>query len=64
MQYLPNFLYAIGFALHGDVLARLLNGTFGMLAAVALAGLSAAASAARRAARARSSSRCRSRGRS
>ena len=39
MQFLPNFLFALGFALHGDVVARLLNGTFGVLAAVALAAL-------------------------
>jgi 4-amino-4-deoxy-L-arabinose transferase-like glycosyltransferase len=41
MQFLPNFLYALGFALDGDVLARLLNATFGVLAAVALARLAA-----------------------
>ena len=39
MQFLPNFLFAIGFALRGDVLARLLNGTIGVLAALALATL-------------------------
>jgi len=39
MQFLQNFLFAIGFALHGDVLARLLNGTIGVLAALALANL-------------------------
>src|SRR5262249_46383234 len=37
MQYLENFVFAIGFALRGDVLARLLNGTSGILAACALA---------------------------
>lgn len=39
MQYLQNFLFAIGFALRGDVLARFLNGTFGVLATLALASL-------------------------
>jgi hypothetical protein len=39
MQFLPNFLFAIGFALSGDVLARFLNGTTGVLAALAVARL-------------------------
>jgi hypothetical protein len=39
MQFLPNFVFALGFALHGDVLARLLNGAMGVLAALALASL-------------------------
>jgi len=39
MQFLPNFVFAIAFALRGDVLARFLNGTFGVLAALALAAL-------------------------
>jgi hypothetical protein len=39
MQFLQNFLFAIGFALHGDVLARLVNATLGVLAALALAVL-------------------------
>jgi hypothetical protein len=39
MQFLQNFLFAVGFVLHGDVLARLLNGTIGVLAALALASL-------------------------
>jgi hypothetical protein len=39
MQFVPNFAFAVACALRGDVLARLLNGTFGVLAAIALAGL-------------------------
>ena len=39
MQFLPNFVFAIAFALRGDVLARLVNGVFGVLAALALADL-------------------------
>lgn len=39
MQFLPNFLFAVGFALSGDVLARLLNVTLGVLAALALGAL-------------------------
>src|SRR5439155_11658060 len=39
MQYLPNFVFALGFALRGDVLARLLGGTFGVLAALGVARL-------------------------
>ncbi len=39
MQFLQNFLYAIAFTLRGDVLARLLNGAIGVLATLALAGL-------------------------
>jgi hypothetical protein len=39
MQYLQNFVFALGFALSGDVLARFLNGTVGVLTAVALAAL-------------------------
>jgi hypothetical protein len=39
MQFLPNFLFAIAFTLRGDVLARLVNGAFGVLAALALATL-------------------------
>lgn len=39
MQFLQHFLFAIGFALRGDVLARFLSATFGVLAAFALAGL-------------------------
>jgi hypothetical protein len=39
MQFLPNFLFAVAFALRGDVLARLLNGTMGVLAALALGGV-------------------------
>jgi hypothetical protein len=39
MQFLQNFVYAIGFALRGDVLARLLGGTTGVLATLALAAL-------------------------
>jgi len=39
MQFLPNFVFALGFALRGDVLARLLNGAMGVGAALALATL-------------------------
>jgi 4-amino-4-deoxy-L-arabinose transferase-like glycosyltransferase len=39
MQFLPNFLFAVGFALSGDVLARFLNGATGVLAALAVARL-------------------------
>src|SRR5437870_472204 len=39
MQFLPNFVFALGFAARGDVLARLLNGTMGVAAALALATL-------------------------
>ena len=39
MQYLQNFVFALAFALRGDVLARLLNGTFGVLATLALTSL-------------------------
>ncbi len=39
MQFLQNFAYAIAFALRGDVLARLLNGVSGVLAACALGRL-------------------------
>ena len=39
MQYLPNFLFAIGFALRGDVLVRLLHGAFGVLTAAAVGRL-------------------------
>src|SRR5581483_10515604 len=39
MQYLQNFVFAVAFALRGDVLARLLSGTFGVLATLALAAL-------------------------
>ena len=39
MQFLPNFVFALGFALSGDVLARLLNGAMGVGAALALAAL-------------------------
>ncbi|HYR95943.1 MAG TPA: hypothetical protein VEM57_04365 [Candidatus Binatus sp.] len=39
MQYLPNFLFAIGYALRGEVLARLVNGALGVLAALSLATL-------------------------
>jgi hypothetical protein len=39
MQYLQNFVFAIGFALRGDILARFLNATFGVLATLALATL-------------------------
>jgi hypothetical protein len=39
VQFLPNFVFALAFALRGDVLARLVNGAFGVLAALALSGL-------------------------
>jgi hypothetical protein len=39
MQFLPNFVFALGFALGTDALPRLVNGTFGVLAALALAAL-------------------------
>jgi hypothetical protein len=39
MQYLQNFVFAVAFALRGDVLARFLSGTFGVLATLALAAL-------------------------
>ena len=39
MQFLQNFVFAIGFALSGDVLSRLLNASFGVFAALALARL-------------------------
>lgn len=39
MQYLQNFSFAIGFALRGDVLARLFNVVSGVLATLALATL-------------------------
>jgi hypothetical protein len=39
MQFVENFVFAIGFALSGDVLARMLNGVYGVLAAGALASL-------------------------
>jgi len=39
MQYLQNFLFAIGFALRGDVLVRLLHGAIGILAAAAIGRL-------------------------
>ncbi len=39
MQFLPNFVFALGFAASGDVLARLLNGAMGVAAALALATL-------------------------
>jgi hypothetical protein len=38
-QFLENFLFASAFALRGDVLARLLSGVSGVIAALALAGL-------------------------
>src|SRR5262249_60752527 len=38
-QWLENFLFAIAFALRGDVLARLLNAVAGVMAALALATL-------------------------
>lgn len=38
-QFLENFLFASAFALRGDVLARLLSGLSGVIAALALAGL-------------------------
>jgi hypothetical protein len=39
MQFLQNFLFAIAFALRGDVLARLLNGAIGVAAALAVGRL-------------------------
>jgi hypothetical protein len=39
MQLLQNFVFAVGFALSGDVLARFLNATAGVTAALALAAL-------------------------
>jgi hypothetical protein len=39
MQFLPNFVFAAAFALRGDVLARLVNVSFGVLAALATAAL-------------------------
>jgi hypothetical protein len=36
MQFLQNFLFAIGYALHGEVLARFFNGLTGVLAAAAV----------------------------
>jgi len=39
VQFLPNFVFALGFAASGEVLARLLNGTLGVAAALALATL-------------------------
>src|SRR2546426_301856 len=39
MQFLPNFVFALGFATSGDVLARLLNSAMGVAAALALATL-------------------------
>src|SRR2546426_3327786 len=39
MQFLPNFVFALGFAASGDTLARLLNGAMGVAAALALAAL-------------------------
>lgn len=38
-QFLENFLFASAFALRGDVLARMLSGVSGVIAALALAGL-------------------------
>ncbi|MCW5891944.1 MAG: glycosyltransferase family 39 protein [bacterium] len=38
-QFLENFLFAGAFVLRGDVLARLLSGVSGVIAALALAGL-------------------------
>jgi hypothetical protein len=38
-QFLQNFLFAVGFTLRGDVLARLLNAASGVLAALAVATL-------------------------
>src|SRR5947199_10263607 len=37
MQFLPNFVFALGFAASGDALARLLTGAMGVAAALALA---------------------------
>src|SRR5947209_4784403 len=39
MQFLPNFVFALGFAASGGALARLLNGAMGVAAALALATL-------------------------
>ncbi len=39
MQFLENFVYAVGFALSGDTLARFLNATLGVAVALAVAGL-------------------------
>src|SRR5437773_9647280 len=39
MQFLQNFLFAIGFALSDGALARYLNGAFGVLTALALGAL-------------------------
>src|SRR2546426_2380930 len=39
MQFLPNFVFALGFAASGGALARLLNGAMGVAAALALAAL-------------------------
>jgi 4-amino-4-deoxy-L-arabinose transferase-like glycosyltransferase len=39
MQFVANFVFALGFALRGDVLVRFLNASIGVLAALALAGL-------------------------
>src|SRR6184192_3057853 len=39
MQFLPNFVFALGFAASGGALARLLNGALGVAAALALATL-------------------------
>src|SRR5207253_6130205 len=39
VQFLPNFVFALGFAAGGEVLARLLNAAFGVLATVAFARL-------------------------
>jgi hypothetical protein len=39
MQYLHNFLFAIGFTLRGDVLVRLLHGAIGVLTAAAIGRL-------------------------
>src|SRR5207244_9055842 len=39
MQFLQNFVFAIGFALSDGALARFLNGVFGVLAGLALAAL-------------------------
>jgi hypothetical protein len=42
VQFLPNFVFALGYAVRGEALARLLNAAFGVLAALALARLVAA----------------------
>src|SRR5581483_7219934 len=39
MQFCLNFVFAIGYAVRGEILARFLNGATGVLAAVALAQL-------------------------